>query len=111
MNDFRHAVDRLNAYRAAGADCLFAPGITDRDQIAAIVREVHGPVNILATRGTPSIAELESLGVRRVSVGSGPCRAAAGLAQRIARELRDRGTYESFTDGAISYPDLNRRMQ
>lgn len=111
LNDFRMAVDRLNAYAEAGADCLFAPGVVDRDLIAAIVKEVRGPVNILATRGTPSIAELGVVGVRRVSVGSGPCRATMALTREIAMELRGSGTYESFTERTIAYADVNRMMR
>ncbi len=111
LNDFRLAVDRLNAYRDAGADCLFAPGVVKSEAIAAIVKEVRGPVNILATRGTPPIAELQALGVRRVSVGSGPCRATMALTQEIANELRSQGTYESFTTRTIPYPDVNQMMK
>ncbi len=103
-----HAVSRLNAYRDAGADSLFAPGVFDRETISELVRQVRGPLNVLAVSGTPPIRELEKLGVRRVTVGSGPMRATLGLLQRIARELRDGGTYASFLEGAIPYPDANR---
>jgi 2-methylisocitrate lyase-like PEP mutase family enzyme len=104
---FEHTVERLNAYRKAGADCLFAPGVRDAETIGNLARAVNGPLNILATVGSPPVAELEQLGVRRVSVGSGPMRAAMGLLQRIARELREQGTYSAMTDGAISYADAN----
>jgi 2-methylisocitrate lyase-like PEP mutase family enzyme len=100
-------VERLNAYRKAGADCLFAPAVRDADTIAKLVRAVDGPLNILGTVGSPSVGELERLGVRRVSVGSGPMRAAMGLMQRIAKELREQGTYSAMTDGALSYSDAN----
>jgi 2-methylisocitrate lyase-like PEP mutase family enzyme len=105
---FDRIVERLNAYRQAGADCLFAPGIRDAETIGRLARAVEGPLNILATAGTPTVAELERLGVARVSVGSGPMRASMGLTQRIAKELLEQGTYSSFTDGAIQYPDANR---
>jgi 2-methylisocitrate lyase-like PEP mutase family enzyme len=104
---FNRAVERLNAYRDAGADCLFAPGVRDRDTIARLVEAVRGPLNILATAGAPDIAEMRALGVARVSVGSGPMRATLGLVDRIARELRDQGTYTAMVDGAISYADVN----
>ena len=103
-----HAVRRVNAYREAGADSLFVPGVSDRETIVELVRQVKGPLNVLAVAGTPRISELEKLGVRRVTVGSGPMRATLGLVQRIARELRDEGTYSSFVEGALSYPDANR---
>jgi len=104
---FDRAVERLNAYREAGADCLFAPGVRDRETIARLVKAVHGPLNILAVAGLPAISELESIGVARVSVGSGPMRATLGLLERIARELHDRGTYQSMVEGAIAYADVN----
>jgi 2-methylisocitrate lyase-like PEP mutase family enzyme len=105
---FDRAVERLNAYRDAGADCLFAPGVRDRDTIARLVRAVRGPLNILAVADSLPIAELEKLGVARVSVGSGPMRATLGLVDRIARELHDRGTYGAMTDGAIPYAEVNK---
>lgn len=102
------AVEALNAYRESGADCLFAPGVRDREAIAKLVTAVRGPLNVLASTGSPSIAEMKSLGVARVSVGSGPMRAIMGLTDRIARELHDHGTYESMLTGAIPYADANR---
>ncbi|HYL35506.1 MAG TPA: isocitrate lyase/phosphoenolpyruvate mutase family protein [Bryobacteraceae bacterium] len=105
------AIQRLNAYRQAGADCLFAPGVRDAETIGKLARAVHGPLNILATVGTPPIAELERLGVARVSIGSGAMRAGMGLTQRIAQELLERGTYSSFTGGALPYADANRLFE
>jgi 2-methylisocitrate lyase-like PEP mutase family enzyme len=106
-----HAVRRLNAYREAGASCLFAPGVTDAATIAALVRELSGPLNVLAVRGTPTIAELKRLGVRRVSVGSGPMRAGLGLVRRIADELRGAGTFTLMTDDAIPHDEVNRLLE
>jgi 2-methylisocitrate lyase-like PEP mutase family enzyme len=103
----RTSIERANAYREAGADCLFIPGALDPATIRTLVREIDGPVNILAMPGCPPVAELEQLGVRRVSQGSGPARAALRTAQTIARELLDRGTYSSYHDAAVSYPDAN----
>jgi 2-methylisocitrate lyase-like PEP mutase family enzyme len=105
---FDRLVDRLNAYRKAGADCLFAPGVRDAETIGKLARAIDGPLNILATVGAPPVAELQRLGVARVSVGSGPMRASMGLTQRVAKELLEQGTYSSFTDGAIPYADANR---
>lgn len=105
---FDCTVERLNAYRQAGADSLFAPGVRDAETIGKLARAVHGPLNILAGPGVPAIAELERLGVRRVSIGSGPMRASMGLTRRIAQELRDQGTYASMTEGAMFYADANR---
>jgi 2-methylisocitrate lyase-like PEP mutase family enzyme len=105
---FERAVERLNAYREAGADSLFAPGVRDAETIGRLAKAVNGPLNILATAGAPPTAELERLGVRRVSVGSGPMRATMGLTQRIARELKEQGTFASMTDGALEYKEANK---
>jgi len=101
-------IERIHAYRNAGADCVFVPGVRDAQTIARLTQAAKCPINILATAGTPPIAELERLGVARVSIGSGAMRASMGLTQRIAQELFERGTYSSFTDGAMPYPDANR---
>jgi 2-methylisocitrate lyase-like PEP mutase family enzyme len=104
---FAEAVRRANAYLEAGADCAFIPGVTDAEVIGRLVREVHGPLNVLAVPGSPSIAELESLGVRRVSLGSAPMRATLGLARRIAREILESGAYATIAEHAISYQEAN----
>jgi 2-methylisocitrate lyase-like PEP mutase family enzyme len=105
------AIARGRAFLAAGADCVFVPGVTDRETIAALVRGIGGPVNILAVAGTPPIADLEALGVARVSVGSGPMRASLAVARDVARELRTSGTYASFTTRAIAYDRMNELMR
>jgi 2-methylisocitrate lyase-like PEP mutase family enzyme len=99
------AIERLKAYQAAGADCVFVPGVHDVETIRTLA--ALGRINILAVAGTPPIAELERLGVARVSIGSGAMRATMGLTQRIATELRDRGTFSSLTDGAMPFADAN----
>lgn len=102
--------ERLNAYREAGAESLFAPGVKDADTIGKLVRAVKGPLNILATVGSPSVAEFEKLGVARISCGSGPMRASMGLTARIAKHIREKGTFEIMTDGAMPYADANRLL-
>jgi len=105
---FDEAVARANAYRHAGADCLFVPGVTDAATIERLVRAIDGPLNVLAAAATPPISELERLGVARVSLGSGPMRATLALLRRIARELMDSGTYATLTEGTIPYAETNR---
>jgi 2-methylisocitrate lyase-like PEP mutase family enzyme len=105
------SIDRLNAYRAAGAPVLFAPGVKDKETIAQLARGIAGPLNILATVGTPPVAELQQLGVARVSVGSGPMRATLGFLGRMARQLREDGAFTMMTDGALPYADANRLVQ
>jgi 2-methylisocitrate lyase-like PEP mutase family enzyme len=106
---FGEAVRRLAAYRDAGADCLFAPGLSDLPTIAALVREMHHPLNILGGPGSPSVPELQRAGVARVSLGSSPMRATLGLARRIAQELQTTGTYNNL-EGAPAHADVNRML-
>lgn len=107
---FDHAVHRANAYRAAGADCLFVPAFRATENLEKLVRALDGPLNVLAFPGTPPVTELERLGVARLSVGSGPALAAMARLRSDTRELLERGTYASMYNGATSYPDANRLM-
>jgi 2-methylisocitrate lyase-like PEP mutase family enzyme len=102
------AVERLRAYRAAGADCLFAPGVSDIPTITALVRDAGGLLNILGGAAAPPIPELQRLGVARVSLGSGPMRASLGVLRRITEELKTAGTYRTVTDGAPNHRELNQ---
>ena len=99
------AIERGNAYLDAGSDCVFVPGVTDPTAIEALVDGIDGPLNVLGGPGAPSIPDLETLGVARVSVGSGPMRATLGLLQEISTELRDEGTYTSM-EHAVPYSRL-----
>jgi 2-methylisocitrate lyase-like PEP mutase family enzyme len=107
---FDEAVTRARAFREAGADCVFVPGVRDAATIERLVHTVGGPLNILAGPGVPPIGVLQQLGVARVSVGSGPMRATLALLQRIATTLRDEGRYDPFTDETVSYDEMNRLM-
>jgi 2-methylisocitrate lyase-like PEP mutase family enzyme len=107
---FERTIERLRAYRDAGADCLFAPGIYDRDTIAKLVKTVEAPLNILANPACPPLAELEKIGVARVSAGSGLMRAAMGTVQRIGKELLETRSCETMFAGATPYTDLQRMM-
>jgi 2-methylisocitrate lyase-like PEP mutase family enzyme len=104
---FRNTIDRAHAYKAAGADCIFIPAVADERVISSLVKNIPGPINILAVANTPPTEVLEKLGVRRVSTGSGPARACATLARRIGRELIDQGTYSSFTHDAMTLKEMN----
>ncbi len=103
-------IQRLNAYRDAGADCLFAPGVRDLDTITTLAQEIGGPLNILAVAGSPAVPELHQAGVKRVSIGSGGSRAALGLFRRIAMELKEQGTYTAMLDGQIPFAEVNRML-
>jgi 2-methylisocitrate lyase-like PEP mutase family enzyme len=104
-------IERGKAFLAAGADCVFVPGVRDRETISALVTGIGGAVNILAVDGTPPIADLESLGVARVSVGSGPMRATMALVRDVARELKTSGTYSAFTSKAMAFSDVMDLMK
>src|SRR5256885_7072617 len=107
MNDINEVIRRLTAYADAGADCLYAPGIRERDHIAAVVKAVAPkPVNLLISApGGLTIRDAEDLGIRRVSVGSGLARAAWGGFIRAAKDLGERGVFDGFA-GAIPHTDL-----
>jgi len=107
----KEAVQRANAYHEAGADCLFLIGVRERDTIAQLVREIRGPVNLLAGPGAPNLAELEQLGVTRVTFGSGLMRATLPLVRRMAQELRTSGTYNSFTQSEFLHATVNQLFE
>ena len=96
-------VKRANAFRQAGADCIFVPGLKDLNDIRTFLKESPGPLNVLGGPGAPSIPELESAGVRRVSIGSGGYRTAIGIMQKVARQLKEQGTYELINEHAIPF--------
>ena len=99
--DLEDTIARLQAFEEAGADVLYAPGLTSSSDIVRVVQAVGKPVNVLARAGAPSISELGELGVSRVSVGGSFAFAALGELREAALELRDRGTY-SFLERAAA---------
>lgn len=103
-------LERLNAFRDAGADCLFAPGVTDSETISVLAAHVRGPLNVLANKGTPIARELQRLGVARVSVGSGVSRAALATVRRIAHELRDLGSFAAMLQDQVPYAEVNQML-
>ena len=111
--NFAEAVRRANAFREAGADCLFVPGPLDAETIGRLVREIHGPLNVLGARGGSasalSIPELGRLGVRRVSIGGSLSVAALGFVQQAMRELREHGTF-GYAPSAPSNAGINAIM-
>jgi 2-methylisocitrate lyase-like PEP mutase family enzyme len=106
--DLADTIRRLQAYQEAGAEVLYAPGLTSRDDIAAVVRSVDRPVNVvMGLQGVQlSLADLSEIGVKRVSVGSALSRAALGAFLRAAREMKEHGTF-SFAAEAVNYRELS----
>jgi 2-methylisocitrate lyase-like PEP mutase family enzyme len=107
---FTEVVRRLTAYRDAGADCLFAPGTSDRDTIASLVKALGAPLNVLATPASPPVAELATLGVARISLGGGVFRTALGLTTKRLGELRRQGRFDEMFEGAMTHADVQRMM-
>jgi 2-methylisocitrate lyase-like PEP mutase family enzyme len=107
---YDETVRRLSAFREAGADCVFAPGLRDAPTIGRLVADLKCPINILAGPGSPSVPELSKLGVARVSLGSATMRATVGCLRRIAQELKATGTYSNLED-APSHAEMNRMME
>jgi len=102
--DVADTIARLQAYQAAGADVLYAPGMQGADDLRSLVASVDLPVNVLALPGTPTVAELGAIGVKRVSVGSGFSAVALGATVNAARELLDSGTYGFWSIAASAAP-------
>ena len=110
--DLKDTIRRLQAYQEAGADVLFAPGLTTAEEIGEVVRSVDRPVSVLA--GVPGmnldVAGLAKLGVKRISVGSAFSRAALGEFLRAAKEMREAGTL-SFMERAISFSEISEMFR
>ena len=106
---YDHALRRAVAFRDAGADCIFLPGVKAPELISRFVKDLKFPINILAGPGFPAIAELQRLGVARVSLGSKPMLAGLGVLRRLARELQQKGTYTSL-EGAVTYGEMQKLL-
>jgi 2-methylisocitrate lyase-like PEP mutase family enzyme len=110
--DLHDTIARLQAYQEAGADVLYAPGLTSKDDIAALAGAVDRPVNVVMglTGVQLSLADLSEIGVRRISVGSALSRAALGAFLRAATEMREHGTF-TFAEEAVSVRNLSAMFQ
>jgi len=106
---YDHALRRAAAFRDAGADCIFLPGVREPELIARFVKDLQFPINILAGPGSPAIAELQRLGVARVSLGSKPMLAGLGTLRRLLNELQQKGTYASL-EGAVTYAEMQKLL-
>jgi len=108
--DLADTITRLQAYQAAGADVLYAPGLTSLADIRQVVAAVDRPVNVLAFSGVPPVSELAGAGVSRVSVGGAFAYAALGALVDAATELRDKGTYGYLANSATGRQAVQRAM-
>jgi 2-methylisocitrate lyase-like PEP mutase family enzyme len=105
-----HAIDRGRAYREAGADCVFVPGVEDESTIGALVHGIGGCVSVLASSKTPTLVELARLEVARVSMGSGPYRVALSHAHHLADEAYGMGTFGNLADAYLTHGDVQSLM-
>ena len=101
---------RAEAFRAAGADCIFVPGPSDRDLIARLASDIDAPLNVMGGAKSPPVDVLAKIGVRRVTVGAIMARATYHTLEQAANELRDSGTF-GFAEGVMSHADLNGLMK
>jgi 2-methylisocitrate lyase-like PEP mutase family enzyme len=110
-NPYAVAVDRLNRFREAGADCLFVPGLSSPEDLANLVSDVDGPISfgMGATEQPLSVSLLSELGVRRISTGGGIARAAFSLVRTAAEKILTDGTFE-YLENAISDPMINQYL-
>ncbi len=111
-NPYREAVKRLNAYRDAGADCLFVPGLNDLNILKQLVQEVDGPVSfgMGASPAPITLSMLEDVGIRRVSTGGGLTRATFGLLQNAVTEMVTNGNFTYLHD-ALSETEINQLFE
>ncbi len=109
--DLDDTIRRLQAFEAAGADALYAPGLTTAEEIGTVCASLTRPVNVLVgLRGKPlTLADLAALGVRRISVGSALTRVALGAFLRAAQEMARTGTF-TFADDAMPFAEANAMM-
>ncbi len=109
---YSEAVERLNRYHAAGADCLFVPGVSDTNTLRRLVQDVDGPISfgMGASAQSLSMSVLSELGIRRISTGGGLPRAAFSLIRNAATEILASGTFD-YLDNAISDSGINEYFQ
>jgi len=106
--DLKATIERLQTYQEAGADVLYAPGLTTKDDIATLISSVDRPVNVLmGLKGVKlTVDDVSAIGAKRISVGSGLARCALGAFLRAARDIREHGSF-AFAEDAADYRTLN----
>jgi len=106
--DLKATIERLQLYQEAGADVLYAPGLTSKDDIATLISSVDRPVNVLmGLKGVKlTVNDVSAIGAKRISVGSGLARCALGAFLRAARDIREHGSF-AFAEDGIDYRTIN----
>lgn len=108
---FQETVNRANSYRRAGADCVFVPGLLEGETIARLVAAIDASINIFATPVTPTVPELNKLGVARLSIGPGAFRTALACTKKIAAELAEQGTYKTLFSDTLTKADVDSLLK
>lgn len=109
--DLKATIERLQLYQEAGADVLYAPGLTNKDDIATLISSVDRPVNVLlGLKGVKlTVADMSAIGAKRISVGSGLARCVFGAFLHAARDIREHGTF-AFAEDAVDYRTINSML-
>jgi len=110
QENLSQSIKRGNKYKEAGANCIFVQSVWDKETISTLVKEINAPVNILSNPAnmaglTPSVNELQDLGVARLSLGSGLMKATLALIKKVADELSEKGTYNILLDSLTPIPE------
>ena len=100
------ATSRANAYLAAGADCIYPIGLSDLDSLKRLVVETSAPINVYAWSQAPAMRDLEAIGVRRLSLGPGLIKTSLTAMRRVARDLMEYGSYDSFSRDVMSSDEI-----
>ena len=100
-------IERARRYRAAGCDGVFVPALTDPDAIGSIAVAIGLPLNVMVVPRLPPVAQLRTLGVRRVSAGAALAQAAYGIARRAATQFLTEGVYDAMFETTADYTELN----
>jgi 2-methylisocitrate lyase-like PEP mutase family enzyme len=104
---FKEALARGEAYKNAGADCIYPMGLVDKEKIASYVDKIDFPINVMLRKGIPSINDLEELKVARLSFGPSAIYATMGLLKKASRQILNDRRFEILLEDAISYEELN----
>ncbi|OZU88655.1 dihydrouridine synthase [Virgibacillus indicus] len=107
---FEETVKRIKSFVKAGADCIFVPGLNNREIIKNLRNEIACPINLLASPETPSLTELSRIGVERLSCGSGPFRSSVTLLKAISEEIINQQSFHRMTDGVLPYGEVTKLM-
>ena len=108
---FQETIDRANAYIGAGADGIFIPGNLTKDILKDLVKAIDAPLNVLPSKTNYSIDDLKNLGVKRMSLGSGPVRSSIALIKDISEELYTKKTLNTMFNTTIPYEEANKLFE